>query len=70
MLIPDRFLRYVTDPIVKIPGFVEFVKKYPRANSFENKLLDKSGNVKTKYDPDDVISFIRMIHQDFISGKV
>lgn len=70
ILIPDRFLRYVTDPIVKIPYFAEFVKKYPWANSFEKKLLDKNGNVKDKYDPDDVISFIRMIHQDFISGKV
>jgi hypothetical protein len=32
--------------------------------------LDWDGNIKDNYDPDDVISFIRMVHQDFISGKV
>jgi hypothetical protein len=63
-------LRIVTDPIVKIPWFAKFVKAYPLGNSLEKKLLDWDGNIKSNYDPDDVISFIRMVHQDFISGKV
>lgn len=69
IFIPDRFLRIVTDPIVKIPWFAVFVKSYPLWNSIEKKLLDGSGNIKNNYDPDDVISFIRLVHQDFISGK-
>ena len=70
MFVPDRFLRKVTDPIVKLPLFTKLVKYYPMGNSIEKKLLDKDGNIKSNYDPDDVISFIRMVHQDFISGKV
>jgi hypothetical protein len=38
-------------------------------DSLEENLLDSGGNVKSDYDPDDVISFIRLIHQYFISGK-
>ncbi len=70
IFIPDRFLRIITDPIVKIPWFAALVKAYPLGNSIEKKLLDWDGNIKDNYDPDDVISFIRMVHQDFISGKV
>ena len=70
MFIPDRFLRIVTDPIVKIPWFAKLVKLYPMWNSIEKKLLDKDGNIKSNYDPDDVISFIRLVHQDFVSWKV
>ncbi len=70
IFIPDRFLRIITDPIVKIPWFWSLVKAYPFGNSIENKLLDEDWNIKQNYNPDDVISFIRMIHQDFISGKV
>lgn len=70
IFIPDRFLRIVTDPIVKIPWFAAFVKAYPLWDSLEKNLLDSDGNIKSNYDPDDVMSFIRLIHQDFISGKV
>lgn len=70
MFVPDRFLRKVTDPIVKLPLFATLVKRYPLGNSLEKKLLDSSGNIKSNYDPDDVISFLRMVHQDMISGKV
>ncbi len=70
IFIPDRFLRIITDPIVKFPLFSALVKAYPLWNSIEKKLLDTDGNIKHDYDPDDVISFIRMVHQDFISGKV
>ena len=69
ILIPDRFLRIVTDPIVKIPWFASFVKAYPLGDSLEEDLLDSDGNIKSDYDPDEVISFIRLVHQDFISGK-
>lgn len=70
IFIPDRFLRIITDPIVKFPLFSALVKAYPLWNSIEKKLLDTDGNIKHDYDPDDVISFIRMVHQDIISGKV
>jgi hypothetical protein len=70
MFVPDRLLRKVTDPIVKLPLFATLVKRYPLGNSLEKKLLDSSGNIKSNYDPDDVISFLRMVHQDMISGKV
>ena len=70
IFIPDRFLRIVTDPIVKIPWFAKFVKAYPLGNSLEKKLLNWDGSIKSNYDPDDIISFIRMVHQDIISGKV
>lgn len=69
IFIPDRFLRIVTDPIVKLPWFAKLVKYYPLGNSIEKDLLDSEGNIKENYDPDDVISFIRLMHQDFISGK-
>ena len=69
IFIPDRFLRIVTDPIVKIPWFASFVKLYPLGDSLEEDILDSDGNVRSDYDPDDVISFIRLVHQDFISGK-
>ena len=69
IFIPDRFLRIVTDPIVNLPWFATLVKFYPLGDSLEENLLDSEGNVKSDYDPDDVISFIRLIHQDFISGK-
>ena len=69
IFIPDRFLRIVTDPIVNLPWFATLVKLYPLGDSLEENLLDSEGNVKSDYDPDDVISFIRLIHQDFISGK-
>ena len=70
IFIPDRFLRIITDPIVKIPWFSKLVRLYPLGNSLEKKLLDSDGNIKSDYDPDDVISFVRLIHQDFISGKI
>ena len=70
IFIPDRFLHIITDPIVKIPWFWSLVKAYPLGNSIEKFLLDEDGNIKQNYDPDDVISFIRMLHQDFISGKI
>jgi hypothetical protein len=69
IFIPDRFLRIITDPIVKIPWFNLLVKIHPLWDSIENKILDSNGNVKKDYDPDDVINFIRLVHQDFISGK-
>jgi len=69
IFIPDRFLRIVTDPIVNLPWFATLVKMYPLGDSLEKDLLDSKGNVKKNYDPDDVISFIRLVHQDFISGK-
>lgn len=70
IFVPDRFLHIITDPIIKIPWFATLVKTYPLWNSIEKKLLDKDGKIKENYDPDDVISFIRMIHQDFVSGKI
>ena len=70
IFIPDVFLRVVTDPIVNLPWFARFVKIYPLWDSLEDKLLDSDGNIKSNYDPDDVINFIRLVHQDFISGKV
>lgn len=69
IFIPDRFLRIITDPIVKIPWFATLVKIHPLGDSIEEDLLDSDGNIKSDYDPDDVISFIRLVHQDFISGK-
>ena len=69
IFIPDRLLRIVTDPIVNLPWFATLVKLYPLGDSLEEDLLDSKGNVKKNYDPDDVISFIRLIHQDFISSK-
>jgi len=69
IFIPDRFLRIITDPIVNIPWFASLVKIYPLGDSLESDLLDSDGNIKKDYDPDDVISFIRLIHQDFVSGK-
>ena len=69
IFIPDRFLRIVTDPIVNLPWFATLVKMYPLGDSIESDLLDSDGNIKKDYDPDDVINFIRLIHQDFISGK-
>lgn len=69
IFIPDRFLRIITDPIVNLPWFASLVKAYPLGDSLEEDLLDSDGNIKSDYDPDDVISFIRLVHQDFISGK-
>lgn len=70
LFVPDRFLRIITDPIIKIPWFALLVKHYPIGNSIEKKLLDKNWGIKKNYDPDDVISFLRLAHQDFVSGKL
>ena len=69
LFVPDRFLRIITDPIVKIPWFSFLVKMYPWWDSLQDKLLDSDDNIKSDYDPDDVINFIRLVHQDFITGK-
>jgi hypothetical protein len=62
ILIPDSFLKKFTDKILAVPGFMMLVKLYPLDADIEKWIKE--------WDPDAVINFIRMIHQDAISGKV
>lgn len=69
MFVPDFLLKIITIPITKIPGFELLVKKYPLWGKVKNRLLDSSWNLVKDPDPDDIINFLRLVHQDFISWK-
>ncbi len=62
ILIPDHFLKKFTDKILAVPWFMTLVRLYPLDEDIEKRIKE--------WDPDAVIDFIRMVHQDAISGKV
>lgn len=62
LLIPDFLLRRFTDPIREQRWFQVLVKAYPLDAEIEQDI--QTGN------PDAIINFIRMVHQDLISAKV
>lgn len=70
MFIPDFLLKYVSNPILKMPGFELLVKNYPLWWEAKDKLLDENNNLITNPDPDDVINFLRLVNQDIVSGKI
>lgn len=70
IFVPDFLLKHVTNNLIKIPGFETLVKNYPLGAKPKDNLLDESGNLKKKPNPDDVVNFLRMVNQDIIMGKV
>jgi len=70
MFVPNFLLKHVTNVIAKNKVFESLVKNYPLAFKNKTRLLDENGQLKTEPDPDYVINFLRMVHQDIISGKV
>lgn len=69
MFIPDRLLKFATNPVLKIPWFKAVVEKYPIWGKVKNKLLDEMNSWKD-VDPDNVINFLRLVHQDMITWVV
>lgn len=62
LLVPDFILRRFTDPIRDQKWFQVLVKAYPLDADIERDIA--TGN------PDAVVNFIRMVHQDMISAKL
>jgi len=69
MFVPDRLLKYATNPVLKIPWFKTVVDSYPVWGKAKNKLLEAMNSWKD-VDPDYVINFLRLVHQDMITGVV
>lgn len=69
MFVPDRLLKYATDPVLKLPWFKKVVESYPVWGKAKNKLLDEM-NAWKDIDPDNVINFLRLVHQDMITWVV
>jgi hypothetical protein len=69
MFIPDRFLKYATDPVLKLPGFKKLVEIYPLGGKSKKNILGAMKSNKP-VDPDDVINFLRMVNQDITLGKL
>jgi len=65
LFIPDFLLKKVTDPMVKSTLFMSIVEHWPLLDEKWVKELKKPN-----YDPDDVISVLRIMAQDLVSGKV
>ncbi len=64
LLVPDFLLKYITDPIAKSAVFQKIIENWPLTGDLAEK-------IKKDKNPDDVISALRIIHQDlFITGKV
>lgn len=71
MFIPDRLLKYATNPVLKLPWFKKVVEwyKYWLWWKVRNKLLEEMNSWKD-VDPDKVINFLRLVHQDMITWVV
>jgi hypothetical protein len=69
MFVPDRFLKYATDPILQIDWFKTFVENYPLGWSTKTELLEAMGSGEV-VNPDLVVDFLRMVHQDMVTGVV
>ncbi len=77
MFVPDSFLKILTDPLVNSEIFQKIVDKWPELSpnlpiigkgEFE-ELKEKIKDPKS-YDPDDVISLLRIMHQDLMTSKM
>jgi hypothetical protein len=69
MFIPDRLLKYATNPVLKIPWFKTVVENYPVWGKAKDKLLEDLNSWKDA-DPDNIINFLRLVHQDMITWVV
>lgn len=72
MFVPDGWLSTVTDPLAESEIFQKIVEFWPLASGVDLPLIGNEpleDRVKAK-DPDAVVEAIRVIHQDFMTGKV
>jgi hypothetical protein len=72
MFVPDSWLSTVTDPLAESEIFQKIVEFWPLASGVDLPLFGNEpleDRVKAK-DPDAVVEAIRVIHQDFMTGKV
>lgn len=64
LLIPDFMLRKVTDPIAESETFLTVLEHWPvKGKEFADK-------IRAKKNPDDVVSALRMMHQDMVTSKI
>lgn len=68
LFVPDFLLKHVTNVIAKNKIFEGLVNHYPLGSKNKTRLLDENGKLKAEPDPDYVINFLRMVHQDIIVG--
>jgi len=69
MFIPDFLLKYATDPVLKLPGFQRLIEIYPLGGKPKKRILEAQKANKV-VNPDDVISFLRIVNQDLSLGKL
>lgn len=72
MFVPDSWLSTVTDPLADSEIFQKIVEFWPMASGVDLPVIGNEpleDRVRAK-DPDAVVEAIRIIHQDFMTGKV
>jgi hypothetical protein len=72
MFVPDSWLSTVTDPLADSEIFQKIVEYWPMASGVDLPVIGNEpleDRVRAK-DPDAVVEAIRIIHQDFMTGKV
>src|SRR5690606_25384802 len=72
IIVPDSWLSTVTDPLADSEIFQKIVEYWPMASGVDLPIIGNeplTDRVKQK-DPDAVVEVIRIIHQDFMTGKV
>jgi hypothetical protein len=65
LIVPDFMLKYLTDPFQKMELFHKMVDFWPLMPDELKQAIKKED-----YDPDDVISVMRIMNQDVATGKV
>jgi len=71
MLVPDFLLRRFTDPFANSEAFLRIIEFWPATSRFLIAGEELAEKIRRDKDPDDVITALRIIHQDiFITGRV
>jgi len=73
-LVPDKYLKIITDHIAQSSTFQTLVNHWPLINGVDLPLIGPNGKLLDKIkagDPQAVIDAIRIMHQDiFVTGKI